>query len=90
MKKILRVLLSASLVLLVAFTTFNATLDISHSITEETSTQEVEEKTKNIESENDNDKTEENSHVLFYSGMILLIFVVVAMLFVFLSKDEEN
>ena len=71
MKKISKLILSVSLVLLVAFLTFNATLDmtISHSLIEETEEveeddlEQIEEASKKVEDSNNNS----NSKILFYT-----------------------
>ena len=98
MKKLWRIILSSSLVILIALLTFNATMDLttSYSIQEQTQQDEAKEIT-NPETEQkmqeeikeEKEQHESNNKVLFYTGIILLIILVGAMLLVFLSKAEE-
>ncbi len=97
MNKIWRVILSASLVILIALLTFNATLDFttSYSLTEDTKEiTNTEDNTKNVEEQNEQKEEkkqrESNNKILFYSGVVLLIVLVGAMLLVFISKSEDN
>lgn len=95
MKKISKWILSIILVLLVSVLVYNVALDLkdSHSITQEVEEHEkddleqIEDASKKVEEANE--KKESNGKVLFYTGIVLGIFLIGGMLIVFISKSDD-